>query len=557
MPDSPPLALYRQWRSKRFDEQVGQDAISAALKAQARDGSITHAYLFSGPRGTGKTSTARIFARAINCLQPEDGEPCGHCAACVFLENNDGIDVIEMDAASNNRVDDMRVLTERVVYAPSFVKRRVYIVDEAHMITPQAFNAFLKTLEEPPPHVVFILATTEPRKLPETILSRCQWYAFHRIEPRLIVGRLELVARTRGIPITEGALWLIARAADGGMRDALSLLDVCRATNTGTVTEERVRAMLGAADPQTLFTLAQACAAKDTAAALRLVNAAYLSGLDPQELASNMAGHVRSLLIAQTAGGDLPRMLAVTEDEAGRYREQSSRFRMDNLLRLLDLFAQAAQTNRWNADPRLALEAAALRACVPEDTLRLEEMAARVDALERALANLHNNAPIPTIQPTAAQTTAAPPAIAAPKPRQAETTPETIEPAAAPAAEPAAPAATDPRKLWTKALDILTRSKPGLMAQLRHGAFTGVEDGAARVAFPADKSFQADYIRNNPANIAAIEDAIGQAFGSPLRLSVDAASGTPAPKPQPDVQQQVFDMFSREKVEVVENDAPF
>ncbi|MDR1263202.1 MAG: DNA polymerase III subunit gamma/tau [Oscillospiraceae bacterium] len=563
MPDSPTLALYRLWRSKRFSDLIGQDAITAALRAQARDKSFTHAYLFSGPRGTGKTSTAKIFARAINCLQPEDGEPCGHCAVCDALSRDDAMDVLEIDAASNTQVEQMRELLSKVMYPPAIASRRVYIIDEVHMLSRHAFNALLKTLEEPPSHIVFILATTEPNKLPETILSRCQWYAFHRIEPRLIVERLELVARTHRIPVAEGALWLIARAAEGGMRDALSLLDVCRATNADAITEERVRAVLGAADPETLFALADSCAAKDAASALRMVNDAFLSGLDPQELASNMSEHIRALLMAMTIMDGLPRMLAVTAETAERYRSQASRFRMDNLMRLLDLFAQAAQTNKWNADPRLTLEIAVMRACVPEDALRLEEMAARVDALERKLAELIAkgtvNGIVGDIERQATPTTAAQSAASnsgnAVDMRRSTVSlsPKSAEPAAS---APPPPIADDPKKLWAKVIEMLTRSKPPLMAQLRQGVFAGIDGGSVRVVFTPDKAIHADYVKK-PENVKIIEDSIERAFGARLRLVIESGSNAPAPQPKPDVQQQAFDLFSREKVEVVEEETPF
>ncbi|GHU72073.1 hypothetical protein AGMMS49992_07240 [Clostridia bacterium] len=541
------IALYRQWRSKRFQDQVGQEAVTSALRAQVRDATFTHAYLFSGPRGTGKTSTARIFARAINCLQPDDGEPCGHCAVCEALAREDAMDVLEIDAASNTQVEHMRDILDRVMYPPVTARRRVYIIDEVHMLSRHAFNALLKTLEEPPGHIVFILATTEPNKLPETILSRCQWYAFHRIEPRLIVDRLALVAQTHGIPVEEGALWLIARAAEGGMRDALSLLDVCRATNTGTITEDHVRTVLGAADPAALFSLTDTCARKDAGAALRIVNDAFLQGLDPQEFAQNLAEHVRALLMAQSVGDELPRMLAVTSETAERYRAQAGQFKLDNLLRLLDLFAASAQTNKWNANPRMTLEAALLRACLPDDALRLDELAARVDALERQLAGVKIEA-VPSITPTVVTTV-----IHNAIPDKAPA----IIPAAAAVAAPATPSpSADPKKLWTKTVDLIMRAKPGLMAQLRQGQFAGVADGAATIRFDADKTIHADYVKS-PANVTAIESALEQAFGVKLRLNVESSAAVTAVAPKPDIQQQVFNLFSRENVEVLEDDAPF
>ena len=239
-------ALYRKWRPRSFDDVVGQKHITETLKRQVQAGRLTHAYLFTGTRGTGKTTCAKILARAVNCKNPQEGNPCNHCAACTGIENGSILDVVELDAASNNRVDDVRAMLEEAAYTPATVAKRVYIIDEVHMLSPQAFNALLQILEEPPEHLMFILATTELHKVPATIKSRCQQFAFKRIQAEEIAGRLRYVSEQEGIQLTQEGAALIARLADGGMRDALSLLDQCVGAG-GPVDQDRVFQVLGLA----------------------------------------------------------------------------------------------------------------------------------------------------------------------------------------------------------------------------------------------------------------------------------------------------------------------
>ena len=280
-------ALYRKWRPQRFEDVVGQRAIVAALKNQVAAGRVGHAYLFTGVRGTGKTTCAKIFAKAVNCLDPQNGDPCGQCAVCRGIDDGSILDVVEMDAASNNGVDDIRDLRDETAYTPSICRYKVYIIDEVHMLSTAAFNALLKTLEEPPAHVIFILATTEIQKVPATIRSRCQRYDFTRISPEDIAGRVSQVAGAEGLALTEGAAGLIARLADGALRDALSILDTCAGV-TGQIDEDVVRRMAGVTDRSYLFRMSDALAARDAASALAELAALpggreLLSGVSPEE----------------------------------------------------------------------------------------------------------------------------------------------------------------------------------------------------------------------------------------------------------------------------------
>ena len=291
-------ALYRQYRPSRFCEVVGQEHITDVLRNQIRTGRIAHAYLFSGSRGTGKTSTARILARAVNCLDPKDGEPCGKCAACL-TDVSESIDIIEMDAASNSKVDEMRALLEKAEFAPIYLKTKVYIIDEAHMLSKSANNALLKTLEEPPAHVVFILATTEPQALPATILSRCQRHSFKRLDSSVIAEYLEYIASQEHMKLTHEAAEIIARLADGGVRDALTLLDQCSASENIDV--EAVYSAMGLAGNLRIAELLDNIIGGNTAAALKSFDALWMDGKDPATLLGELNGLMRDVLMTQVA----------------------------------------------------------------------------------------------------------------------------------------------------------------------------------------------------------------------------------------------------------------
>ncbi len=403
-------ALYRQYRPTRFCDVVGQEHITTTLIHQVESGRIAHAYLFCGTRGTGKTTSARIFARAVNCLAPEGGEPCGSCAACQAAQSEVNGDIVEIDAASNNGVDDVRALIERVQFAPLQLRRRVYIIDEAHMITGPAFNALLKTLEEPPEHVVFILATTEPQKLPATILSRCQRFDFRRLFVKDIVSTLKSVLRHAGASIEEDGLLLIARAADGGMRDALSLADQCLAFCGNTVSTGDVYAVLGSMEEGFLFDMADALLAGDTQRALRQLDGIVRGGRDLSVFCADMAAHFRGLLLAK-ACGECANLLDCSGDTMQRYLAQCGRGGQTQLLIALELLLRAQGDMRYLAAPRAMLESTLVRICRPEDARSIESLEARVEKLELGTAVQPRGAqPVFPAQdaPTRAHTDAAP-----------------------------------------------------------------------------------------------------------------------------------------------------
>ena len=294
-------ALYRKWRPRTFDDVVGQSHITETLKRQVQEGRLSHAYLFTGTRGTGKTSCAKILSRAVNCEHPVNGNPCNECAACRGIESGAILDVLELDAASNNGVDQVRALRDEAVYSPAAVRKRVYIVDEVHMLSTQAFNALLKILEEPPEHLMFILATTELHKVLPTIRSRCQQFAFKRLSPLDITQRLKYVAGEEGIPLTSEGAALIARLADGGMRDALSLLDQCAAGERETLGEQEILTSLGLAGNVETAALMEEIARRDTGAALERMDRLYAAGKDVGSLLNELSSLTRDLLIRKTA----------------------------------------------------------------------------------------------------------------------------------------------------------------------------------------------------------------------------------------------------------------
>jgi DNA polymerase III subunit gamma/tau len=352
-------SYYRKWRSQTFSDLIGQEAVTRTLLNAVRDGRLAHAYLFCGPRGTGKTSAARLLAKAINCQNPHDGEPCNECVSCQEITAGRSPDVIEIDGASNNGVDNIRELRENVNLMGSGGHYKVYIIDEAHMITPQAFNALLKTLEEPPPHIIFVFATTEAQKMLPTVVSRCQRFDFHRFRMADIIARLRHVADGEGLTLEPTAVDLLARAAQGGMRDALSLLDQAVALCGDHVDLERTRAMLGLADVGALRRVI-ACVAENRAAdALDQLNEMVTNGADLRQLKSQFAEEWRGLMLAR-AGADLMRVLDCTEDEARDVAALAERFSLDDLMTCARVFARNDGPARGLPTPQLALELALL-----------------------------------------------------------------------------------------------------------------------------------------------------------------------------------------------------
>lgn len=377
-------ALYRKYRPQTFDDVVGQLAITQTLKTQLQNGQLSHAYLFTGSRGTGKTSCAKILAKAVNCENPQDGNPCNCCPSCRAIDSGACMDVLEIDAASNNGVDNVRDLRDDAVYTPSQVKMRVYIIDEVHMLSISAFNALLKIIEEPPAHLLFILATTELHKVPATILSRCQRFAFRRISQEDIASRLQYVAYQENIDLDDSAARVLSRMADGGMRDALSLLDQCAAATVGELNAERVYACLGIAGQQKAAEMMGYIARHETQNALTLFNRLYADGKDLGALLDELCCMARDLLVLQTApGSGLTMLSGVAEGrEASALAKQISG---GELIRILGLLQQTMAGFTRSASRRMDAELCLLNMCQPELSLDVQSLNARLSRLEEKL----------------------------------------------------------------------------------------------------------------------------------------------------------------------------
>lgn len=377
-------ALYRKYRPQTFDDLVGQLAVSQTLKTQLVNGRLSHAYLFTGSRGTGKTSSAKILAKAVNCENPIDGNPCNCCDACRAIDSGACMDVLEIDAASNNGVDNVRDLRDGAVYTPSQVKKRVYIIDEVHMLSISAFNALLKIIEEPPEHLLFILATTELHKVPATILSRCQRFSFRRISQEDIVARLQYVAYMEGIDLDDSAARVLARLADGALRDGLSLLDQCASAINGELTADRVYGCLGIAGTQDCGRLIMHIANQDTSAALSLLNRLYADGKDMGALLDEIACLVRDIMVIKTAPKEGISMLSgvSTDDEV---YSLSEKFSYGELVRMAQLIQLTMSGASQGAGKRMDAELCIVRMCQPELTTDTDSILSRLTRIEEQL----------------------------------------------------------------------------------------------------------------------------------------------------------------------------
>lgn len=550
-------ALYRKWRPQTFEQVLGQTATVKTLRWQIEDGRIAHAYLFCGCRGTGKTTMAKLMSRAINCQNPNHGDPCGQCEACRAIMSETTMDVLELDAASNNSVDNIRELLEQVRYPAQLGRYKVYIIDEVHMLSTAAFNALLKTLEEPPAHVVFILATTEPQKLPATILSRVQRYDFGRIPSSLMVGRMREALDDLGVEAEEEALRMVARAAEGAMRDAFSILDMCVAgAEDGKITAALTRDLLGASDREFLFSFFDLLSSRDEGGVMRKVDELMRSGREPQAFLREVSAHCRALLTVKAVSRDAASILDVTEEDEARYRAQAEGMSQGRLLRMLDLFMRAEGELRFASTPRIGLESAALHACEPASGEDAAALAERVEELEAKLARLENDLQSGKLVPAAAPSAA--PASGGDAPAKAEAPAAKPAAKAAPAPKPA-PVSGDAKAIWDKALQDLAKNEPPLYGLLRKERFIGAKGTVYQVLIPASKK-EFSYVRlNQQARRDRIAKALSDAAGMPLTFEAVLEQNAEEKRMESvrdEAQRTLIEAFGRDLVQIDEGEKP-
>ena len=377
-------ALYRSYRPKNFEDVVGQEHIIKTLKNQIENNNVGHAYLFSGTRGTGKTSTAKIFARAVNCKNSTNQEPCNECEICIDILNDNIIDVVEIDAASNNSVDDIRELRENVKYSPTKAKYKVYIIDEVHMLSQGAFNALLKTLEEPPSYVIFILATTEPHKIPATILSRCQRFDLKRVTVKDMTDRMKKICKEENIEVEEKALNLISRNSQGALRDALSILDQCISFSDGKIEYKDVVELLGTVNIEQLFEMAQSIINQDTKKSIQILNEFVVWGKDIRNLINDLIDHFRNLMVCKVST-ELDDIIALPEETINQLKEQSKSVEINDLIRILNILSQAQDDMKTSSNTRVLAEVTIMKIAQPMFDESKESLIKRIENLEKII----------------------------------------------------------------------------------------------------------------------------------------------------------------------------
>lgn len=523
--------LYRKYRPKVFSDVVGQEHITTTLAKEIETGKLSHAYLFTGSRGTGKTTCAKILSKAVNCLHPVNGNPCNECEICRGIESGAILDIAEIDAASNNGVDNIRDIREEINFTPASCKYRVYIIDEVHMLSIGAFNALLKTLEEPPAHVKFILATTEVHKLPVTILSRCQRFDFRRVTPEAMAKRMNHIASEEGFTVTDEALSLISRIADGGMRDALSLLDQCIG-HGDTVDAELVCSVAGMTGKDHLFSLASAVNEKDSAKALELISDLHGKSCDMERLCSDMINHFRNLMIVKTVRS-AESLLVCTADELQQYKEQSGRFTLENILYCISLLQEAMANIKRGVNRRTEMEMTFIKLSTPSLTADSENLLRRIAELENKMkGGAFVSSPAPA--PTPAEAGEAPkkavaetqPAVATPVPSEAVATPAQNDiPYTEDTAFP-----TEEEIPWAEVMQELTKLNMPLWGILNSSSAVIQGDF---VLIKSENPTLKDFIKTG-TNARDIKTAVKNVMGRAYRLGLyNASAQQTAVAPQP------------------------
>ena len=558
------LAL--KWRPKVFEEVVGQETVTRTLRNAIKQDRVAHAFLFSGVRGVGKTTTARILAKALNCATGPTATPCGECPACVEITSSTSLDVLEIDGASNNGVEQIREIIEGSRYAPSRDRFKIYIIDEVHMLSTAAFNALLKTLEEPPPRVKFIFATTEYHKIPDTILSRCQQFEFRAVPSAIIADQLRSIAQHEGIEIEDAAVSQIARAAEGSLRDALSALDQVLAAVGTKIEEKDVAELLGLIDHEVLANAAGAIMDRQTGTILSIVDELVRGGRDLKSFARGLIQYFRDLLVVRVAP-DSPELVELAGDRQ-ELAELSSRLSEDDLIRSIDLLTQVEGALRWAPEPRFHLEVALLKLAQLRELVPFEDLLARFEALASGRGPSQGTGgtpkraaprPAPKEAPARASSRGTPtsrpkvPKVQSKSPASPSTGPEAVTPEAPKKAvpsstpaptKPAGPAVDEPHELVDRIMERIRSINPKLSALLSHHNGVSLDDDCLHISFDVDQKFFQEQLESEDLR-QLLEETASACAGQPLRVEIalsDRKKESP-PEPLPPSQQAL-----REKV---------
>lgn len=588
------ISLYRKWRPQTFTEVVGQARVTNTLANALSSGRLVHAYLFSGPRGTGKTSTARILAKAINCVNGPTATPCGVCEACVSISEGTALDVIEIDAASNRKIDEIRDLLDKIPYTPTSLRSKVYIIDEVHQLTPEASSALLKTLEEPPGHIIFVLATTEPHKLLPTIVSRCQKFDFSMVSAQDIAQLLEHIATHEGIDVDTEAIEMIAEHAHGSVRDAIGVMDQISNLSGEQVTRTQLAELLGEVETELVFRMVDLMTERDTPGALALVGGVFEGGKDPRRFLESLISHLRNLFLIQNAANP-ETIVEATVDHFQRLSEQSNVISRHEVIKLIERLGDTFREMRWSENPRLILECAIVKNTSLDADISIEGLAFRIEELERKLVAQSNEVPadgtgqkddtggdsgmnesaMAAKPATPAATRSAGGAggetVQASAPRVAESTPDRNSEKAAPTKEtatdtggqstttsaggpapvvegarPESDGASDAReggkgsserekvrRTWMALMaDLKKTGQMKLYALLTKARVQGAKGGSLVLGFPEDALFQMDVLADSSADIATIEETWQRFAGEPVKVKlVTASAGARKPTP--------------------------
>jgi DNA polymerase-3 subunit gamma/tau len=512
-------AFYRKWRPRTFDQVVGQDHVTQTLRNALQQSRIVHAYLFGGPRGTGKTSTARILAKAVNCLSDAEERPCNHCVMCQAIDDGRAMDLIEIDAASHTGVDHIRELRDKISFAPAEARYKFYIIDEAHMLSPSAFNALLKTLEEPPAHAILVLATTEAYKIPATVISRCQRFDFRRIPLSAMVDRLQQIAGDEGLQAEDGVFELIARQSTGSMRDAESLLDQLATFTRSEITLAQVQTILGTTSSEAVGDLVRQVNAGDLAGGLGTVNRALAEGADPRQLSKDLLEYLRGLLLVKSTGHAPPEL---TKEQAKEMTSQASRLSLDQLVLTIKIFNQAAIDLKDSAQPQLPLELALVEAILEQGPMKAPGDPADSTSgnWEREASALPRTVSGPKDLPSTASDQS--PLEGSPKEDVAFRAAEDV--AAAGGDEPVAGNLEQLRDAWTKVVAAVNRQSMHLAAVVRGCPPMAIEEDI--VILHAGSPFHKEKLESDRAR-QLVEEGISETLGRPYRVKCVLQSDAP------------------------------